>query len=121
MLMKKFYFAITALLMVLILPGCKKGNGDDTRTVKYSIQCADCYVICYDENGDEKTWEHQNSSWTYSFEGESGDVLLLFAYNTSNNPAMVGGKVEVDGTVTDEETSYCPVSGNIFVVDTLNF
>ncbi len=113
--MKKTLLPFIAFLF--LLASCKKEN---TYKVTYSIGCTDCEVIYYkDAKETQATEYHQNSSWTYSFNGKKGQAVLLLAYNTGGAPQGVTATITVNGTVLTTQTTYCPVSGDAFVVDTL--
>jgi hypothetical protein len=124
--MKKL-FAIS-LLMLVTFASCKKDSqGPEpepaptppARHVVYNIGCTDCQVMYYNAQGQTVNEYHKDSNWSYSFDGQAGDVVLLFAYNTGNAPQGVMAKISLNGNVLQEQTNFCPVSGFSFVVDTL--
>lgn len=112
---------ITLLLFVVtfLLAGCKK-ESEQRRTVEYSIGCTDCMVAYVaDQQGNQHSEYHQNSSWKYSFNAASGQQVLLMAYNTSNNYQSVTATIKQNGVVLTTQTTYCPISGVSFCVDTI--
>jgi len=117
--MKAFPYVFLIFAMGYLFSSCKKESTQQPLRVEYSINCADCFVVCYDENGNEKSWYNQNDSFSYGFNGEKGDVLLLVAHNTSSGPAAVTGRIKVNGANRKERTSYCPINGTVIVTDTL--
>lgn len=109
-----FIFGLTCLFS-----SCKKED-NKTYKVTYRIGCTDCMVVYVsDTEGLQKTEYHQNSSWTYSFNGKPGQQLLLLAYNTSSAPQGVNAKILVNEVVTKDRTTYCPINGSSFCVDTI--
>jgi hypothetical protein len=114
----------TALLLIALgltslCSSCKK---EDSKVYKvtYSIGCTDCMVVYVSNTeGLQKTEYHQNSSWTYSFNGKPGQQLLLLAYNTSPAPQGVNAKIAINDVVTKDRTTYCPINGSSFCVDTI--
>ena len=118
--MKNVYLLFTAMLFTMVLSSCKKDGGDDQeRTVEYSIECPDCFVVYYDENGAQVSLQNQATGWSKTINGNAGGVVLLAAQNSSGSPAMVKGVIKLNGTILKENTSYCPISGTVIVTDTL--
>jgi hypothetical protein len=113
------FFLFALLFLPILFASCKKETSNASYRVEYAIDCTDCFVVCYDENGNQKSWYHQNSSFSYGFDGEKGDVVLMVAQNTSQAAAAVTGRIRINGTITQEKTSYCPISGTVIVTDTL--
>lgn len=116
--MKNLYLVFTAMLLTFVLASCKK-DGDPKRTVEYSIECPDCFVVYYDENGAQVSLQNQTTGWSKTINGKPGGVILLAAQNSSGSPAMVKGVIKLNGVVLKENTSYCPISGTVIVTDTL--
>ncbi|MDZ4847103.1 MAG: hypothetical protein SH857_16340 [Chitinophagales bacterium] len=106
------------LLYSALFLSCNK-TPEVGRTVEYSIACADCEVIYNISGGQQATEHHKNSDWTFSFSGKSGEIVLLFAYNTSTTPQGVTARIRLNDEILKEETRYCAISGYSFVVDTL--
>lgn len=122
--MKTFTF-FSAIALVVIIIACNKKD-DDTitptetpRNVTYKIACTDCYVVYYKADGTEGTAQHVNSSWTYSFEGKKDSTVLLVAQNTSGTPAGVAATIILNSDTLQHHEVWCPISGTVFVVDTL--
>lgn len=92
---------------------------ESSKRVEYNIGCSDCEVIYTVSGGQQITEYNRNSDWKFSFSGKSGDVLLLFAYNTGSVSAGVTARISLNGEILKEQTRYCPISGYSFVADTL--
>ena len=80
---------ISLLVCSVLLISCNKEDNklpepvtQIQKIVKFKIDCDDCFVFWIDENGEQKNASNQNSSWEYSFEGQSGDYLELGVMNT---------------------------------------
>ena len=115
--MKKFTLLFAAL--TLLLSACKKDN-EEVYKVTYSIGCTDCLVFYIsDQAGTETEEDNQNSSWTYSFNAKKGQQVMLLAYNTSSAPQAVKATIEVNDEILETRTTYCPISGYSFCVDTV--
>ncbi len=109
-------FALTALA----LTGCKKEDRVKTYKISYTIGCTDCEVIYVkDTEGTQQTEYHQNSSWSYTFNAKQGQEVLLLAYNTANAPQGVTATIRLNDSILTTQTTYCPISGVSFVVDTI--
>lgn len=115
--------ALLIFVFTLVLSACKKEKNVSTvrqYKVKYTIGCTDCTVIYYyDENENDTTEYHKNSSWSYTFNGKPGQQLILFAYNTSNTPQGVTTTILLNDTVLASQTTYCPINGSAFCADTI--
>ncbi len=115
--MKYFLFAF----VLIILFSCKKKVEDTPepqRNVTLRIACSDCFVVWH-ENGTEKNVQHANSSWTHTFVGNQNSEVLLAVMNTSGAPQGVGAAIILNGDTLKHQTTYCPISGTVLVVDTL--
>jgi hypothetical protein len=115
---------ILLLIVSALLASCKKESSNlainKTYKVKYTIGCTDCEVIYYKDSMEgQQTEYHQNSSWSYTFYGKKNQAVLLLAYNTSSAPQGVTATISVNDSVLTTQTTYCPISGDAFVVDTL--
>ena len=116
---------ILFLLFTFVFFSCKKKNDDDpvpasaSKHVTYRIACSDCEVIYYKSAMVQGTEYHVNSSWSYSFDGVKGDVVLLMAYNTSSAPQGVNATIMVNNDTLCTQTNYCPISGYSFLTNTL--
>lgn len=117
--MKKLYMVLPFMALILSA-GCKKDNDSAAaRTVEYSIDCPNCFVVYYDANGQQVSLQDQNSSWKQTIEGKAGGIVLLAAQNSSGSPAAVTGTIKLNGAILAERTTYCPISGTVLVTDTL--
>lgn len=120
--MKKI--SILFLLIAFAFSSCTKVCKDCpailTYKVKYTMVCTDCEVVYVsDTSGTQTTEYHKNSSWSYTFNGKKNQQLLFLAYNTSSVMQGVTATISVNDSVVATQTNYCPVSGNAFVVDTI--
>lgn len=114
------YFLSLLLLAVLGAAGCKKETVAKTYRVSYAIGCSDCEVIYVkDTEGTQQTEYHQNSNWSYTFMARQGQEVLLLAYNTAGAPQGVTATIRLNDSILRTQTTYCPVSGVSFVVDTI--
>lgn len=114
------YLLPLLLIALLFTSGCKKETVAKTYRVSYSIGCTDCEVIYVkDTEGTQQTEYHQNSNWTYSFMAKQGQEVLLLAYNTAGAPQGVTATIRLNDSILTTQTTYCPVSGVSFVVDTI--
>ena len=104
-------------LAALLLTSCKKSQ-EANKLVTYRINCTDCFVA-WEENGEQFSAQHMNSSWSRTYRGQPGSVVLLSAMNTSNMPQGVGATILLNGDTLMHRTNYCPISGVVFVIDTL--
>jgi len=106
---------------MFIISSCKKESAPGkTYKVKYTMACTDCEVIYYkDSLQNQQTEYHKNSSWSYTFYGRKGQEVLFLAYNTSSVPQGVTATITLNDSVLTTQTNYCPISGDAFVVDTL--
>jgi len=115
--MKKVFLLLA--VVALAFSSCKK-EAEAVCMVDYSIGCTDCEVIYVsDQSGTQSTEYHQNSSWGYSFNAKKNQEVILLAYNTAGNPQGVTATIKVNGTVLKTQTTYCPISGVSFCVDTI--
>lgn len=113
---------IPVLLMIsLWMFSC--AGGDDaasTTTVKYTVSCSDCTVMyTSDSSGTYSTLYHQTAGWTHSFEAKPGQPLMFYAYNTSGSPEFLSASLYHNGVLHETDESYCPVSGYVFIMDTI--
>ncbi len=105
--------------ITIALSSCKKEN-EQTYNVEYSIGCTDCEVIYIsDQNGTQSTEFNKNSSWKYSFNAKKNQEVLLLAYNTSSAPQGVTATIKLNNEILETRTTYCPISGVSFCVDTV--
>ena len=105
---------------MLFIGSCKKdADNKQPRTVEYSIECPDCFVVYYDANGEQVSLQNQNSSWKQTIEAKQGGIVLLAAQNSSGSPSAVTGRIKLNGSVLTEKTTYCPISGTVLVTDTI--
>ena len=62
---------------------------------------------------------HQSTGWTYSFNAKKGQQVLLMAYNTASAPQGVTATILLNEDTLETRTTYCPISGVSFCVDTV--
>lgn len=113
---------IIALLASVLIASCSKDNNTNSNsyTVQYNIGCSDCMVIYVSDTAGTQTTEyHQNSDWSYTFEGKRGQEVLVLAYNTSSAPQGVNVRIAVNDSITKDRTTYCPINGVSLASDTL--
>jgi hypothetical protein len=125
----KTILTCTAFLFLLIACSKKKEEEQQPaptpaaavqRNVEYSIGCVDCTVIYYKADGSQGIEYNKNSSWTYSFEGQANQIVLLVATNTDTVPRGVTARIKMNGDTLVQQTVYCPINGTCLVTDTLN-
>ena len=115
--MKKSLLMLTVTL--LAFSSCKK-ESEQVYKIEYSIGCTDCEVIYVSgQAGTQATEFNQNSSWTYSFNAKKNQEVLLLAYNTSSTPQGVTATIKLNDAILETRTTYCPISGVSFCVDTI--
>lgn len=108
------------VIVCLLVSSCKKEGQSKVNTVEYSIGCTDCMVVYVsDQNGTQTSEYHQNSSWAYSFDAVEGQQVLLMAYNTAATHQSVTATIKQNGAVLKTKTTYCPINGISFCVDTI--
>jgi len=116
--MKKTFLLL--IVLAFVFSSCKKENTAKSFKVKYTIGCTDCWVAyTSDQAGTQSNAYHQNSTWTYSFDGKEGQELLLLAYNTSSGHQAVTATILVNDAVLETRTTYCPVNGVALCADTI--
>jgi hypothetical protein len=117
--MKKLYLVLPVAAL-LLLGACKKDDSaNQPRTIEYSIDCPNCFVVYYDADGNQVSLQDKNSLWKQTIEAKQGGIVLLAAQNSSGNPTAVTGRIKLNGTVLTEKTTYCPISGTVLVTDTI--
>ncbi|HLP50652.1 MAG TPA: hypothetical protein VK154_07180 [Chitinophagales bacterium] len=108
------------VIICLLVSSCKKEGQPQVNTVEYSIGCTDCMVVYVsDQNGTQTSEYNQNSSWTYSFDAAAGQQVLLMAHNTAASHQSVTATIKQNGAVLKTKTTYCPINGISFCVDTI--
>lgn len=116
--MKKIFMLFAVI--VLMFSSCKKEDAAKVLKIKYTIGCTDCWVAyTSDQAGTQGNAYHQNSTWTYSFDGKEGQELLLLAYNTASSHQAVTATIFLNDVVLRTQTTYCPVNGVAFCADTI--
>lgn len=106
-------------IVLIMVSSCKK---EDTQVyeVTYNIGCSDCMVAyTSDQQGNQLSEYHKSTGWAYNFSAKKGQEVLLMAYNTSSNPQGVTATIMLNGNVLETRTTYCPISGVSFCVDTI--
>lgn len=107
------------LVLVTFFASCKKEK-EETYKISYSIGCTDCMVAYVaDQAGNQSTAYHQNSSWSYSFNAQKNQEVLLLAYNTSSAPQGVTATIMLNDELLETRTTYCAISGVSFCADTV--
>lgn len=115
--MKTVFLFLSILLFTV--SSCKKENGQVYK-IDYSIGCSDCEVIYVsNQTGTQTTEYHQNSNWKYSFNAKKNQEVILLAYNTAGNPQGVTATIKLNDEILQTQTTYCPISGVSFCVDTI--
>lgn len=69
----RYLSLIIALLASVLVVSCSKDDNTNSNsyTVQYNIGCTNCMVIYVsDTAGTQSTEYHQNSDWSYTFEGK---------------------------------------------------
>lgn len=112
--MKKFF---SLFIFILSIMCCTKQQIE--YQVSYRISCTDCFVV-WEENGVQKYASNQNTSWGVDFIGQKDSIVLLMARNSSGVYQSVGATILVDGDTIQHLVSYCPISGTVVLIDTLD-
>ncbi|MBK7147540.1 MAG: hypothetical protein IPH78_01650 [Bacteroidetes bacterium] len=106
-------------IAITLLPSCKKAS-DSIYKIEYSIGCSDCMVAyTADQQGNQISEYHKSTGWTYTFNAKQGQQVLLMAYNTSSAPQGVTSTIKLNDEILETRTTYCPISGVSFCVDTI--
>ena len=118
-MMKNIFLLIVVLL--LCTSSCKKETIDTKKyTVSYGINCNECDVFyTADQAGTQQSQYKKSTGWSYSFEAKQNQEILFLAYNNTSNPQAVTATIYLNGDVLETRTTYCPISGYAFCVDTL--
>lgn len=105
---------------LLLLNACKKEAATNPYTIRYTVNCTNCDVFyTKDQTGAQGSEFNKNSSWTYSFEAKKNQEVLLLAYNKSSSPEAITATILLNDEVLETRTTYCPISGYAFCVDTI--
>lgn len=115
---------------ILFSIGCKKDDlnpniepeteqVDQTKKLRYEINCPECYVVYYTENQEQIAVSGESTGWFVELDVNAGFVALIAAQNQSGSPASVTATIKVDGEILKTNTTYCPVSGTVLVTDTI--
>ena len=109
-----------------LLTSCNKEDNKLSQTVteiqkivKYKIDCDDCSVWWTNENGELQHLTDQNSSWEYSFKGQSGDYLEIRVWNSPGVYGLNSVAVYLNDSLLSSDDSGCPLNGIAFLRDTL--
>lgn len=92
---------------------------EQEKTLRYEIECPDCYVVYYAEDEEQISSPGESTGWYVELDVKSGFVGLLVAKNQSESPAAVTATMKLDGEVIQSKTTYCPISGTVLVTDTI--
>ncbi|MCW5908076.1 MAG: hypothetical protein KIS94_09475 [Chitinophagales bacterium] len=107
------------VFIALLFSSCKKEDAQ-TYKVEYSIGCTNCMVVYIsDQQGTQTTEHYKDSNWKYSFNAKKNQEVLLLAYNTASSHQSVTATIKLNEQVLKTQTSYCPVNGLSFCVDTI--
>ncbi len=116
--MNKYLLLVSVI--ITLLPSCKKAS-DSIHKIEYSIGCTDCMVAyTADQQGNQLSEYHKSTGWTYNFNAKQHQEILLMAYNTSSSPQGVTATIKLNGEILESRTTYCPISGVSFCVDTIH-
>lgn len=106
-------------VMLTLLSSCQK-QSEQIYKIDYSIVCSDCMVVyTADQSGAQQTENHKSTGWTYGFNAQKGQEIIMLAYNTSSVPQGVTATIKLNGEILESRTTYCPISGVSFCVDTI--
>ncbi|MBL7778825.1 MAG: hypothetical protein JNK66_11105 [Chitinophagales bacterium] len=112
-------YLLVLCLCVIGITSCTKESAA-TYKIEYAIGCTDCMVAyTANQNGDQASEFHQSTGWSYTFNAKKNQEVLLMAYNTSSAPQGVTATIKLNGAVLKTRTTYCPISGVSFCVDTI--
>ncbi len=110
---------LLSIALPLLVSSCKKVS-DNIYKIEYGIVCTDCMVsYTSDQQGNQLSEYHKSTGWAYSFNARKNQEILLMAYNTSPNPQGVTATIKMNGGILETRTTYCPISGVSFCVDTV--
>ncbi len=114
------HLLVSAALMFAVA-SCKKEPVDTKKyTVSYGINCNECDVFyTADQTGTQQSQYKKSTGWSFSFEAKPSQEILFLAYNNTSNPQAVTATIYLNGNVLETRTTYCPISGYAFCVDTL--
>ncbi len=115
---------------ILFSIGCKKDDlnpniepeveqAEPDKTLRYEIDCPECYVVYYTENEEQIALSGESTGWFVELDVQSGFVALIAAQNQSGSAASVTATIKVDGEILKTNTTYCPISGTVLVTDTV--
>ena len=121
-------YLILLFTSILLLSSCNKQENTLTSTttinntpkvVTYKISCNDCSVFWKNENGEELSETNQDSSWEYSFNGKTGDLLQLWVMNTQDTYGYTNVSILLNNEILNSCNSGCPINGVAMALDTL--
>lgn len=97
----------------------EQNTAQQEKTLRYEIECPDCFVVYYAENEEQISSTGESTGWYSELEVEPGFVSFIAAQNQSGSPAAVTVTIKLDGEILKTKTTYCPVIGTVFVTDTI--
>lgn len=110
---------LLSFALPMLLSSCKKVS-DKIYKIEYGIGCTDCMVAyTSDQQGTQSSAYHKSTGWTFTFNAKEGQEVLLMAYNTSSAPQGVTATIKLNDEILETRTTYCPISGVSFCVDTV--
>ena len=112
--MKKLYMVLPVAAM-LLLGACKK----DKKKVEYSISSILSFDVIYNEGSVVKHDSGKASSWNYSFEPNTGEIVYLSAKSTDVIPAGITSIIKYDGITIAKKSAYIYPGGTVSVTDTI--
>lgn len=92
---------------------------EQEKTLRYEIECPDCFVVYYAEDEEQISSTGESTGWYAELDVKAGFVGLVAAQNQSGSPAAVTATMKLDGEIINTKTTYCPVSGTVLVTDTI--
>lgn len=92
---------------------------EQEKTLRYEIECPNCYVVYYAEDEEQISSPGECTGWFVELDVQTGFVGFLVAQNQSGSPAAVTTTMKLNGEILQTKTTYCPVSGTVFVTDTI--
>lgn len=112
---------LLSIILACTVSSCKKETNETKKyTISYGINCNECDVFyTADQAGTQQSQYKKSTGWSYSFEAKQNQEILFLAYNNTSTPQGVTATIYLNGAVLETRTTYCPISGYAFCVDTL--
>lgn len=127
--MKNLILTLSLIFITSILifnTGCKKEElkeevtTEQSKKLRYEIDCPDCYVVYYSYDEEQVSLTGKSTGWYKDLDVKTGFVGLIIAQNQSGTPAAVTATIKLNDEIIQSKTSYCPVTGTVFVTDTIH-